>query len=142
LSFLGWSLIGCLAYLARRQNNGSYIYLIGSYLCIVLFLCIALGIDGIPYYKAIGVLAVSFLVPFFIGYYIFTLNKGNKKSLYLACISLFAIIISIILALNNEFSEAALGVSKMISTHGFINALVVIPSFYLAIILDKELSNE
>lgn len=135
-SFLGWIFVGCLAFLCRRENTNK-IYLCGCYLTFLFFLFVAFGIDGIPYIKRIGVIGLSLMTPFLIGYYAFHLKREEKLSISLSLISLFSIIISMILAVLNEFwigfPKLVFGVPLMVLAHGSINAFFAIPCFFMAI---------
>ncbi len=140
-SILGWFFVGCLAYLSKKQNaNKSYLF--GCYLCLILFLLVAFGIDGIPYIKRVGVIGFSILVPFLIWLFTFNLNKENRLSFFFATISLFSIISSMTIAALNEFwpdfPKVVFGMPLMTLSHGFINALFTVPCFYLAIRLATE----
>lgn len=135
-SYLGWMFVGCLALLSKRPNS-SRLYLWGCYLSFIFFLCVAFGIDGIPYIKRVGVVGLSLLVPSLIGLYAFSLTEANKTSRYLAALSLLSIAASMALALLNEFWPAlprlAFGLPIMVIAHGFLNAMLAVPCFYLAI---------
>ncbi len=139
--FLGWILTGCLAFLARRKNS-SNIYLWGCYMSFLLFLFVAFGIDGVPYIKRIGVVGFSLMMPFVMGYYAINLKKANKLSMSLSWISIFSIILSMSLAVLNEFwagfPKMISGVSTMVMTHGLINMFVAVPCFFLAIRLERD----
>lgn len=138
-SFLGWIFIGCLAFLSRRPNSNKF-YTMGCYVSFIFFLFVAFGINGTPYLKRIGVVGFSLIVPLLIGLYIFNLKNENRPSRYLAVLSLVSIIITMTLAILNEFWIAvpriAFGIPIMVFTHGAINAILTIPSFFLAIRLE------
>jgi predicted DCC family thiol-disulfide oxidoreductase YuxK len=140
-SILGWFFVGCLAKLSQRPN-ASKIYLFGCYLCFLLFLSVAFGIDGIPHIKRVGVIGLSIFVPFAIGLFTFSLKKENRLSLLFAVISLFSIAVSMTIAILNEFwvdfPKVAFGMPIMTLTHGLINALFTVPCFYLAVRLATE----
>jgi hypothetical protein len=139
-SYLGWILTGCLAFLSRRDRSDR-VDLWGCYSCFVLFLLVAFGIDGVPWIKRIGVVGLSALLPFLIGRYAFTRGRGNRRSVFLARLSLCSIVFSMALAILNEFWAAAprvaFGVPVMVFTHGLVNALFTIPSFLLALFLEE-----
>lgn len=140
-SVLGWFFVGCLAWLSKK-NHASRFYLFGCYLCFVLFLCVAFGIDGVPYIKRVGVIGFSIFVPLAIGIFTFNLKKENRLSLIFAMISLCSIVLSMIIAMLNEFwlgfPKIAFAMPLMTLTHGLINALVTVPCFYLAIRFVQE----
>ncbi len=136
--FLGWIYLGCLAYLSKVKTSQESYYTFGCYLSFILFLMVALGIDGIPYIKGAGVIGLSALVPFFI--LLHFLSTSCKLSKVLSFLSLSAVVYSMFLALQNEFwavtPEYFLGVRSMVSIHGMLNGFIVIPLFYFAIRLD------
>lgn len=142
-SFLGWMFVGCLAFLSRRPG-ASAVYLWGCYLCLVLFLLVAFGIDGAAHLKPIGVIGLSGLVPWMIGTYAFGLrhSPNSRASLSLAVLSLLSILASMTLAVLNEFWPAAprvaLGLPVMVIAHGFLNAVITVPCFYFAIRLERD----
>jgi predicted DCC family thiol-disulfide oxidoreductase YuxK len=140
-SFLGWMFVGCLAFLSRRPTSNK-LFLWGCYLSFVFFLFVAFGIDGIPHIKRIGVIGFSLIVPLLIGLYAFSLKKESRLSRYLSAISLLSIIAAMILAVLNEFWAAAprvaFGIPLMVLAHGFINAILTVPCFYLAIRLEGD----
>lgn len=135
-SFLGWMFTGCLAFLSRRQNS-KRLYMWGCFFSFVFFLFVAFGIDGTPYIKRTGLTGFSLLVPLLIARYLFDLNKSQRRSKNLAVISLLAIVVAMVFAVANEFRAGApwviFDIPVMVLTHGFLNAIVTIPCFYLAI---------
>lgn len=138
-SFLGWIFVGCLAFLSQRSNSNKF-YLWGCYLSLVLFLCVAFGIDGIPYIKRVGLIGFTLLVPLMIGLYAVNLKNKNHRSRFLLAVSLISIVLSMTLAVLNEFwatgPRIAFGIPIMVFTHGFLNAVITIPCFFLAIRVD------
>lgn len=144
-SFLGWLFVGCLAFLAKRPKANSAYYF-GCYLALILFLCVAFGIDGIPYIKRIGVIGLSVMVPSLIGLYAFKLKESQSPSKFLSILSLCSIIASMTLAILNEFwlsaPRVAFGIPIMVLAHGFLNAAIAIPCFYLAIYFEDAQKSE
>ena len=140
-AFLGWLLVGCFAFLSQR-SHATKVYLWGCYLSFLFFLCIAFGIDGVPHIKRIGVIGLSVMAPFLIGYYAFNLRKATQGSKIFSAISLFAIILSMILAGLNEFwsgfPRIISGVPMMVVAHGFLNAIFAVPCFFIAIRLERR----
>lgn len=140
-SFLGWLFVGCIAFLSKRPNANRF-YLYGCYISLILFLCVAFGIDGIPYIKRIGVVGLSFMVPILIGIYAFKLKESRRHSKFLSIISLCSIIASMALAILNEFwlsaPRIAFGIPIMVLAHGFLNAVITIPCFFLAIRFEED----
>lgn len=144
-SFLGWLFVGCLAFLAKRPRENNF-FLFGCYLSLILFLCVAFGIDGIPYVKRIGVIGLSLMVPSLIGIYAFKLRGNIRKSKFFSILSLCSIIASMALAILNEFwlsaPRIAFGVPIMVLAHGFLNAVISIPCLYLAIRFEDDQKSE
>ena len=140
-SFLGWMFVGCLAFLSKRQRSTN-LFLWGCYLSFIFFLFVAFGIDGIPYIKRIGVIGFSLIVPLLIGIYTFDLKNENRNSRHLATLSLLSVIASMTLAIMNEFwggaPRIAFGVPVMVFAHGFLNAILTVPCFFLAIRLESD----
>ena len=139
--FLGWIFVGCLAFLSKKEK-GNNVYLWGCYLSFLLFLFVAFGINGVPHIKYIGVIGLSFMMPFLIGCYTFNLRKKSKLSMSFSLISFFSIILSMSLAILHEFWESfpktVSGLSTMVISHGLMNAFFSIPCFFLAIKLEQN----
>ena len=135
-SFLGWLFVGCLAHLSKRESSNG-VYLWACYTSFVFFLLIAFGIDGVPFIKRVGAVGFSVMIPVLIGRYAFNLPATDKLSFRLSMVSLVSIVLSMTLALSNEFWAAAprtaFGLPIMVSVHGFLNAIFVVPCFFLAI---------
>lgn len=136
--FLGFMFTSCLVTLSKKNR----LYLWGCYLTLVLFLSVAFGINGVPYIKRVGVIGFALLMPFLIGHYTFHLSVHDKRSRYFSLISLSAIVLSMALAVLNEFwlefPRELLGLPTMVLTHGLLNAFVAIPFFYLAIKMERS----
>ncbi|MGZ3694310.1 MAG: hypothetical protein ACXWQO_09005 [Bdellovibrionota bacterium] len=134
--FLGWILVGCLAYLAKTKTNNA-LYLYSTLLAPVLFLFVAFGIDGVPYVKRIGVIGFSVMAPLLIARYSLHLEKRWKLSRLLSLLSLVSLVASMCLALLNEFwadfPRVTAGMPTMVLTHGLLNAVIAVPCFFLAI---------
>ncbi len=142
-NYLGWLFVGSLVIISRSLKGVSKkIYLLSCFLCLFSFLMIALGIDGVPYIKRIGAFIVIILTPSLIGFYFFSLRKNRNYSFYLSGMSLIGITFTMLLALSNELGllnpKTFLNAPSMVSLHGMVNGLIVIPSLYLAIYLDKR----
>ncbi len=135
--FIGWMFVGCLAFLAQKKGSNR-IYLIGCYLSFLFFLLVAFGIDGIPFIKRVGVIGFSVMIPVLIGYHALNSNRSDRISLSLSLLSFCAIFLSMSLALLNEFwtgfPRVLSGISTMVLTHGFLNVIVAVPCFFLAIL--------
>jgi predicted DCC family thiol-disulfide oxidoreductase YuxK len=132
-SFLGWILVGCFAFLAKRPG-ASRLYLWGCYLTLVFFLLIAFGIDGVPHIKRIGVVGLTFVVPGLIGLYAFEIKNRNSTAFRLSALSFVSIVASMGLALGNEFWVTV----PMVVTHGLLNAVLTVPCFYFAVRYGRE----
>ncbi len=139
-AFLGWLLVGCLAFLSGKSNV-SKIYQWGCYLSLLFFLLVAFGIDGVPYIKRVGVIGFSLMMPFLIGHYVHSVKKEYRLSKFLAGVSLLSIILSMAIAVLNEFwvgfPKVILGIPTMVVTHGVMNAVIAVPCFFLAIKFDR-----
>lgn len=142
---LGWFFLGCLSYLSTHSEMiRARAYLFSCYLCLLLFLSIAFGIDGVPHIKRIGVIGLSILVPLSIGLFLFDGKKRTPGSFFFGVISFSSIAVSMSIAVLNEFwigfTKLILGMPLMTLTHGLINVLFTIPCFYLSIRLSKQSS--
>lgn len=135
-NFLGWIFTACLVYLAQKEFHLSYKF--GGIFILISFLMIALGIDGVPYLKRLGLLSLTVLIPMYI--LIFILNTKSPSKIY-AIISFLGILITMGFAIGHEFSilstDTFLGARSMITIHGSINALISIPMFYIAIVKNE-----
>lgn len=133
---LGWLFVGCLARLANRVNSDKF-YLYACYVCLILFLCVAFGIDGVPYIKRIGTIGLSIIVPLSIAKFFLIVRKENSFAPFFAAASFIAVVFTMILALLNQFwvihPTMIFGVPVMTLSHGFINTFVVAPCFYVGI---------
>ena len=140
-NFLGWMFLGCIAFLSIRSEKFNDLYTLGCYICFISFLLIAFGIDGVPYIKGIGVVALTVLIPSFIALY--SLTTKQKSSKYLSLLSLACVLITMGFAVINEFGsvtpELFLDARSMVTIHGIINAFVVIPLFFFGIKCDRGL---
>jgi len=140
-SFLGWMFVGCVAFLSTRKGS-SPLYQWGCYLSLFLFLAVAFGIDGTPYLKRVGVIGFSAVVPVLIGRYLSGLKRENRVSRYLAALSLLSIVIAMTLATLNEFwataPRIAFGIPIMVFAHGFLNAVLTVPCFMMAIQFEED----
>lgn len=140
-SFLGWIFVGCLVVLSKRMSSERF-YLCGCYLVFLFFLFVAFGIDGIPYIKRIVVLGICLLMPLLIGHYTLRLKTKNHLSLSLAWISFLSVVLSMLLAILNEFwtnfPKIAFGFPVMVLAHGSLNALFAVPCFFLAVRFERS----
>ncbi|MCX6124971.1 MAG: YndJ family transporter, partial [Proteobacteria bacterium] len=122
---------------SQTNKSTTLIYTLSSFLCLMAFLLIAFGINGIPYAKPAGVMILAVVVPLCIRLHIACLSRDQKFSRLLAGISLLGLICSMTLAIVHEFWRGPfpylLDTSYMVSIHGLINAIVVIPCFFFSI---------
>ena len=139
-NYLGWMFLGCLASLSKTRKTIRSLFSAGCYICLILFLLVAFGIDGIPYVKRIGVIGLTIVVPFFI--LLFLRTTRDRLSMSLAILSLLGIFFTLSLAVINEFwvlqPQSFLGARSMVSLHGMVNGLIVLPSFCLAVWREKR----
>jgi hypothetical protein len=105
--------------------------------CFVAFLLIAFGIDGVPYIKPIGVIILAILAPLSMGLHTGSLGREQTGARLLGILSLIGLTDTMGLAITHEFWRGAfpygLGVNPMVSVHGLINALIVIPGFFFSV---------
>jgi len=139
---LGWTLIGALAALANQALPQRRIHLAAVFICFASFLLIALGIDQLRWLKPIGVVGLTVAVPTSQLVFLRHARARSRGAFTLGCVSLAALAFTMLLAWRNEVSMAAwppvFGVRSMVSVHGVLNALVVGPSFLLAVALDAR----
>lgn len=138
-SVLGWLFVACTAQLARRSATRR-LHLAGCYLVFALFLCVAFGIDGVPHLKRVGVIGYSLVVPTLIARYALDQLHRGGAPLILALASLSGITLSMAIAVANEFwlgfPRTVFGMPTMVLTHGILNAVVVVPCFAIALLLE------
>lgn len=135
-NYLGWLFTGCFAFLAKfTPGKVGRFYTHGCFILFGLFLMIALGIDGIPYLKPIGVIGLTLLTStlLVLNWY----HTKNHKAKALLLISLVGFSFTMSLAVLKEFSTIQpamiLETPTMVIIHGMINGIVVIPLLYLGI---------
>lgn len=135
-SVLGWLFVGCVAHLARRPG-ARHLYLWACFVAFVLFLCVAFGIDGVPVLKRVGVVGFAVLLPVVIARFALDVRGRGGAALRWALMSFGGVVVSMGLALMNEFWPAfprvLFGVPTMVLTHGVLNAVVVVPAFFFAV---------
>jgi uncharacterized membrane protein (UPF0136 family) len=140
--YLGWMLVGSLAFLAQKNGKKGQIYLMSCIFCFVAFLLIAFGIDGVPHIKPVGVIILAVVVPLSMGLHIGSLSREQKRARWLGILSLIGLTSTMGLAIIHEFWRGAfppwLGVTPMVSVHGLINALIVIPGFFLSVFYSQR----
>lgn len=135
--FLGWAIVGGLAFLANEAERFNRFYLLAVFVCLAAFLLIAFGIDGIAVIKPIGVLGLTVTIA--VSQLLFLVIAKNKSPLAfsLGCASLLGFVITMTLAWLNELGELSgawlFGTRAMVSLHGLLNGFVVAPCFLLAL---------
>ncbi|MBN4049451.1 YndJ family transporter [bacterium AH-315-N03] len=139
---LGWIMIGALAALANQDGPYRSVYLASVFACFASFLLIALGIDQLRMLKPIGVVVLSVAIPASQLAFLRSVWSRNKAAFALGCISFSGLVFTMLLAWRNELSMAAfpavLQLRGMVSVHGVLNAVVVGPSFLLAVALEAR----
>lgn len=135
-SVLGWLYVGCVAFLAQRPGARP-VFLWALPASFVLFLCVAFGIDGVPYIKRVGVVGFAVLVPGLIALFAKDAWAQGGPPVRWSLVSLAGAVVSMGLALGNEywlaFPRIAFGMSTMALTHGLLNVAVVVPCFFFAV---------
>lgn len=132
---LGWWFVGSVAVLARRRASPLW-----AGCCLVafaLFVCVAIGIDGVPALKVVGVVGLSVLVPGVIARHAVDLAAARGPAWWWSLLSLAGVVVSMGLALANEFwprfPRVLGGLPTMVVVHGVLNAVVVVPAFARAV---------
>jgi hypothetical protein len=136
---LGWIVIGALAILVDRVDREDLRagpYLLAVFVSFVSFLLIALGIDRLRALKPIGVIGLSVALP--LSQLAFLRSVwGQRARFALGAISFAGLVFTMVLAWGNELAvrvlDDVLGVRAIVSVHGVLNAVVVAPSFLLAV---------
>lgn len=136
--FLGWIFVAGLAKLSLHKDSSQKLYTTGSFLCLVSFLLIAFGIDGVPYIKRIGVVALSVFIPLVLLRMKSHIGPQYKVARWASAFCFSGVLLSLGLAVVYEFGRplitpVMIHAPVMVSTHGLINAFVVIPAFAVAI---------
>lgn len=139
---LGWMLVGSLAVLARQDRPHRNLYLASVGVSFGSFLLIAVGINGVPAIKPIGVLSLSVMIPVAQLTFLHGVRTTHKAAFALGSTSVLGLAITLVLAWQNELGVLSLpgilGIRPMVSVHGLINGLVVAPCFLLAVALEAR----
>jgi hypothetical protein len=141
---LGWIVLGALAILADRAGprRERLVYVGAVLVCLVSFLLIAFGIDRLHVLKPIGVIGLSIALPLAQLTFLHGVRKRHRLAFVLGCLSFAGLATTMLLAWCNELAAPVLGelagVRSMVSVHGVLNALIVAPSFLLAVALDTR----
>jgi hypothetical protein len=137
---LGWMTVGAIAILAQREGPERRVYLGATLVCFVSFLAIALGIDGLPALKPLGIAGLSVALPIAQLVFLRSVWTRNRVAFVLGGVSLGGLVGTLALAWANHLSLLALpdiaGVRGMVTVHGLLNTLVVAPCFLVAARLD------
>lgn len=139
---LGWMLIGAMASLAERDGPHRRLHLAAVFVCLASFLLIALGIDQLRALKPIGVVGLTLAIPASQLAFLRAAWPRSKTAFALTCVSLAGLVFTMFLAWRNELGAPAFGVvldlRGMVVVHGVLNAVVVGPSFLLAVALERS----
>lgn len=139
--FIGWLYLSGICYLAIKHRNlvlpTVFVGFISS-----LFLVIAIGIDQWGGLKKFGVIGYLILFPVIILYILNVLKPKLLFSKFLYLIHFISILFSLSIALGKELALFDLDQINsefmMHFLHGGINAIVVIPSFLMAILNEEK----
>ncbi len=144
-TFLGWIFVGAIAILAQEVSPQRFIYQVAVFGCLVSFLLIAFGIDGVARLKPWGVAGLSFLIPVVQLTFLRSVWRTHRIALGLGALSLGALVLTMLLAWQNELGTLTwpgfLRIRAMSSIHGFLNAVVTAPCFLLAVLLERRRRN-
>ncbi len=136
-SVLGWLFVGCLVELAARPG-ARRVYGWSCFVVFALFLCVAFGIDGVPVLKRVGVLGLAVVVPGLIARFALDQRTHGGPAFRWSLPSLLGVGVTMGLALAHEFRPGVLGslwgLPTMVVVHGVMNAVVVVPAFFLAVL--------
>lgn len=135
---LGWMMVGGIALLAWRAEAFNRFFVVAVYGCLVSFLLIAFGIDGVPYIKPIGVAGITALFGLSLVLLVVVARRRSRLGFALGLVSLAGFVFTMTLAWQNELGLALapfLEARAMVTLHGVVNAVVVAPCFALAAVL-------
>jgi hypothetical protein len=139
---LGWIVIGALAILVDRalREGLRRTYLTAVFVCFVSFLVIAVGIDQLRGIKPVGVIGLSVALPIAKVAFLRSVWGRHRAAFALGALSFAGLVFTMVLAWGNELAmrvlDDVLGIRAIVSVHGVLNALVVAPSFLLAVCLN------
>jgi hypothetical protein len=141
---LGWIVLGAFAILADRAGptRERLVYVASVLACLVSFLLIAFGIDRLHVLKPIGVIGLSIALPLAQLTFLRGVRTRHRAAFVLGWVSFAGLVTTMLLAWCNELAVPVLGelagIRTMVSLHGVLNALIVAPSFLLAVVLDTR----
>lgn len=140
---LGWIFLGALAILADREARPSSPYVPAMFTGLVSFLLVAFGIDQFRPLKLFGVIGLSLVLPWSQIAFLRSVWGRNWRSVALGVVSLAGLGVTMALAWGNEIAVHLLdglwGIPGIVSIHGVLNAVIVAPSFLLAVSLSEPL---
>lgn len=139
---LGWMMVGPIAILARQDRPHRNLYLAAVVVSFASFLLVAIGINGHPAIKPVGVLGLSVVIPIAQLAFLHRAWTTHKAAFALGCASVLGLAVTLALAWQHELGALSLpgflGTRPMVSVHGLINGLVVAPCFLLAVALEAR----
>lgn len=139
---LGWMLVGPISVLARQDRPYRNVYLASALVSFGSFLLVAIGIDGHPAIKPVGVVGLSVAIPIAQLVFLGQAWTTNRAAFALGCASVLGLALTLILAWQHELGllslPETLGVRPMVSVHGLVNGLVVAPCFLMAVALEAR----
>lgn len=138
---LGWMIVGGVAVLANRASRFDRFYLVAVFASLISFALIALGIDGVPYIKPVGVFGITVLMGTSMVLFLVSVWRTSRSAFALGLVSLGGLVFTMTLAWQNEVGLAlapSLGARAMVSLHGVVNGVVVAPCFVLALFFSRR----
>lgn len=136
---LGWMVIGAMAALASEDPAHRRIHVTAVLVSFLSFLSIAVGIDQLRALEVVGMIGLSVAIPVSQLAFLSTVWTRHRLAFALGGVSLLGLLFTMLLAWQHELNlptfPPALGVRSMVSVHGLLNAVVVGPSFLLAVAL-------
>jgi hypothetical protein len=137
---LGWMTVGAIAILAEREGPERRVYLGATFVCLVSFLAIALGIDRFRALEPVGIVGLSLALPIAQLVFLRRVRTGHRVAFLLGAVSFGGLVVTLALAWAHHLALLALpdvaGVRAMVALHGVLNTLVVAPCLLAAARLD------
>ncbi|RMG15903.1 MAG: hypothetical protein D6729_11755 [Deltaproteobacteria bacterium] len=139
---LGWITVGAIAALAQQESADRKLHLFSVFVCFASFLFVAVGIDQLPPIKPIGVVGLTLALPLAQLAFLRRVRSRHRAAFALGLISFVGLAFTMVLAWRNELGmtavPAVLQIRGMVSVHGLLNAVLVGPTFLLAVVLDRR----
>lgn len=139
---LGWMMLGPIAILAKQDRPHRNLYLAAVIVSFGSFLLVAIGINGHPTIKPLGVVGLSVAIPLAQLAFLYRAWTTHRAAFALGCASVLGLAVTLALAWQHELGALSLpgvlGTRPMVSVHGLINGLVVAPCFLLAVALESR----